>query len=106
MSLFFGSTSGVPFADLALELQLATDGITAKMLGNDALIVSIAMKVKEATGGKIELPSDAVDMSNTLAMQNWMANLDVEALLNNLQTAGVPAELIEMLLMIMSGGVA
>lgn len=106
LSLFFGSTSGVPFADLALELQLATDGITAKMLGNDALIVSIAMKVKEATGGKIELPSDAVDMNNTLAMQNWMANLDVDALLNNLQTAGVPAELIEMLLMIMSGGVA
>ncbi len=106
LSLMFGSTSAVPFADLALEIELATDGLTAKVLGNDALIVSIAMKTKEATGGKIELPSDAVDMNNSLAMQNWMANMDVEAVLNNLQTAGVPAELIEMLLMMISGGVA
>lgn len=98
LSMMFGSTSGVPFADLALEIQLATDGIAAKLLGNDALIVGVSVKMKESAGGKIEVPSDYVNANNPAAMQQWLNGMDMNALLNNLKTAGVPAELIEMLM--------
>ena len=106
LSLMFGSTSAVPFADLALEIELATDGLTAKVLGNDALIVSIAVKTKEATGGKIELPSNAVDMNNPAAMELWTRNMMFDTVLENLHTAGVPEELLDMLQSLIYGGVA
>ncbi len=105
LRMLFGSTSGVPFADLALEIELANDGYTTKVLGNDELIVSIGVKVKEATGGKIELPSDYVDINNSAAMQQWANNMDLNAVLANLRAAGVPSELMDMLDQLITGGV-
>ena len=104
LRLIFGGTSPVALADLTLEFQLATDSITTKVLSNNELIVSIGMKTKEATDGTVEMPSGALDADNPLQMQRWMDNTTFDTVLDNLHTAGVPSELIEMLTMLIFGG--
>ena len=100
LSQMFGSTSGLPFADLALDIKLAADGVQLKVLGNDALIVGMDVKVnvKETADGDISFPSYAVNVNDQETMQEWVNSMDVTAVLNNLKAAGVPQELIDMIL--------
>lgn len=85
------------FSDEALEIKLTNDSIQMKLMKKNDLLVGLDVKVKEATAGAIEMPSDAVDVNDSQALQNWLSAMDLQALLDNLQAAGVPGELIEML---------
>ncbi|MBE6975781.1 MAG: hypothetical protein E7439_01080 [Ruminococcaceae bacterium] len=101
MSMIFGSSSGLPFADVALELKLDCNDTKAKvelnLLGNDALIVGIALDSKTTSGGNIQMPSNTIDFTNQNQLQNWVEGMDFDALLDNLRKAGVPNDFIDAL---------
>ncbi len=89
---------------LDLSLELSWDSTTADAkVGIDAylnkdLLLGIQISGKETTPGNISVPSDTIDVNNQIALQNWLASINLETLLNRLLDAGVPQSLFGALL--------
>lgn len=90
-SLFGGE---LPFENLALQIKIA-EGIELNIVDGSDLLLGIALKVAESDGPNVSEPSDAVDGMDSNAMQAWAEKLAVDVILDNLEKAGVPSDLID-----------
>ena len=102
LDMMMGDISGLPFADIALEIKLgqvdADSGtIELNLLGNDALVVGFVMELKPSSAGSIKEPSNSISATNQEALMNWVAEMDFDTILKNLRNAGVPGDLVDML---------
>ena len=85
----------------SLELQLEMDQtantsvMNLKVLFNEVEMFGIYMDSKLTNGGTITVPSNAIDAMDEEALMYWMMSMDVEGLIQRLEEAGVPYEILE-----------
>lgn len=98
------SQSGIPTGllgeNVALELTYSNQGTNqvsyaVKVLVNSKTLVGLALSSEASTGGKISVPSDAVNAANQEAIMNWVKDAKFDTLLDNLSKAGVPKDLVD-----------
>lgn len=89
------STVSAVLGQAALELTLAADSVTLgiEAAGSQLLAVSLSGKMSEA--GKIALPN-GVSSEDDAAGMKWLSELDFDAVLSNLEKAGVPSQYMDM----------
>lgn len=84
--------------DFGLQMKWSVEGkktsYTVDVLMNDLLLAGLDISIDEGTAGDIAKPGSA---AVTQDMQQWLAGLDLQKLLQNLQTAGVPEALLNAL---------
>lgn len=73
---------------LALQIKLSADGIGLNVLGGSEVLLGIAFKPSESDGPSMEVPSDAVDVTDSNAMEQWLEKLSMDNVINNLKEAG------------------
>ena len=87
--------NALPFKKLAVQIKLAGDGIELNVLSEGKLLAGLALKASESAGPNLSEPSNATDALDSAAMQSWAEKLDLTKVLDNLEKAGVPSELID-----------
>ena len=108
ISLIFGSSNGLPFADVALELKLdckdSSGNVELNLLANDAKVVGFSVAYKPGNGGTVKVPTNTFDFTNQSQLQSWVEGMDFDAFFNNLRKAGVPGDLVDTLESYLFGG--
>jgi hypothetical protein len=88
----------LPFDDIGLQLDLDITAdkydVTLKLIGDDAMVVGLALKLATKTPGNIKAPNNAVDVTDQQAFMNWVAGIDFDEIIDNLEDAGVPDSLL------------
>ena len=92
------------FGTLALQIKLNTEGIELNVLSNGSAMLGLALKATDSNGPDLSIPSDATDAMDSNAMNEWASNLNLQGVLDKLEAAGVPSELIEGIINGLSGG--
>lgn len=84
--------------DVALEVNLDVtknkENIEIKLIGDDALIVGLALKSSIKESANIEKPTNTVGATGMEPIMNWLNETDFNAVIDNLTDAGVPAILV------------
>ncbi len=84
--------------DIALELKLNITedkaDVDAKLIGNDAMIVGIALKVAEKAPATIEKPTNTTPLTDQMSVMGLLQDMDFSSVFANLRTAGVPELLV------------
>lgn len=83
-------------ADLSLQIKLVGDGIELNVSGDNKLLLGIALKATESNGPALSEPSNAVDVTNSSAMEKWAEKLVLDKVMDNLEKVGAD-EFIELL---------
>ena len=93
------TNSAIPVAisDAAIELNLLEDGIDIKLLVQGEELVSIGSSAKTEDSKSIDIPdeSDVCDVTDESDLQEYLMSIDVYSIIDNLEKAGLPEELIE-----------
>ena len=88
----------LPFDDIGLQLDLDVTSdkynVTLKLIGDDAMVVGLALKLATKTPGNIKAPVNTVDVTDQQAFMNWVAGIDFGEIVDNLEDAGVPDSLL------------
>lgn len=92
------------FGTLALQIKLNTEVIELNVLSDGSTMLGLALKATDSNGPDLSIPSDATDAMDSNAMQAWAENLNLQGVLDKLEAAGVPSELIEGIINGLSGG--
>ena len=71
--------------------------VSVKLLSDDKLLLGISSSGKVSGNATVNIPSDTVDGNNQQALMNWVSSLDMEALMKNLEAAGISQELLSQL---------
>ena len=95
--------NALPFKDLSVQIKLNADGIELNVLSEGKLLAGLALKATESAGPNLSEPSSATDAMDSAAMQKWAEKLDLTKVMNNLEKAGVPSELLDAIVGDMSG---
>ena len=82
--------------DLSLQIKLSADGIALNILGDNEVLLGLDIKAVESDGPDMNVPSNAVDGTNSSAMEKWAEKLAMDKLMDNLEKAGA-AEFFEAL---------
>ena len=82
--------------DLSLQIKLSGDKGELNILGDNEVLLGIAIKAVESDGPDMNVPSNAVDGTNSSAMEKWAEKLALDKLMDNLEKAGA-AEFFEAL---------
>ena len=82
--------------DLALQIKLSGEGFELNILGDNKALLGIAIKATESDGPALSEPSDAVDGTDSSAMEKWAEKLVLDKVMENLEKAGA-ADFIELL---------
>lgn len=94
----------IALVDPALEFSFDSTETTAKMsinlLSGKKVYLGITYDVKTKEGGKVSVPSNYVDQDD---IDEWAESIDPEKLLEILEEAGIPSELLEGLTSSMMG---
>ena len=97
MLQMIGSNVGFKFSlDTTTDTPSASFGILAASME----LFSIDVSGKTGKAGSISLPEVTVDVNDDIAAITWLAGLDLDALLSNLEKAGVPSEYMDIASMI------
>lgn len=88
----------MPFKDVALELKLDITNekadVEAKLIGDDAMIVGIVLKVASRAPAAIQKPTNTVELTGQQAVVDLLMGMDFTTVLDNLREAGVPEMLV------------
>ena len=87
MDLFPGEVKNM-LGDLSLQIKLEGEKIALNILGGNELLLGIAFKSSKSDGPSLNAPSDAVDVTDSSAMERWTEKLVKDKLLDNLKKAG------------------
>ena len=74
--------------DLSLQIKLEGEKIALNILGGNEVLLGIAFKSSESDGPSLNAPSDAVDVTDSSAMEKWTEKLVMDKVINNLKAAG------------------
>jgi hypothetical protein len=98
LTMIFNTATPLDMTSFALELKLditnEKSDVEIKLTGDDALILGVAVKAGQKAAATIQAPSDAVDVTDYLELMGWVTKLDLDTVINNLRTAGVPDDLV------------
>ena len=96
-----GMVSLLGLSNFALQIDMDTTLESAEMvvafLANDNNLFSVEYTITLGEAKQIVVPETAVDATDNMASYQWLMNLDVETVMNNLKTAGISEELINAL---------
>ncbi|MBE6940997.1 MAG: hypothetical protein E7455_01740 [Ruminococcaceae bacterium] len=87
MDLFPGEVADM-LGDLALEIKLSADGIALNILGDSEVLLGIALKAVDSNGPSLDAPSNAVDITDSSALERWTEQLVMDKVMDNLEKAG------------------
>lgn len=82
--------------ELALQIKQSGDEGELNILGGSEVLLGIAIKATESDGPALSEPSDAVDGTDSSAMEKWAEKLVLDKVMENLEKAGA-ADFIELL---------
>ncbi len=82
--------------NLSLQIKLSEDGIELHVSGNNKKLLGIALKAAESNGPALSEPSNAVDATDSSAMEKWAEKLVLDKVMDNLSKVGAD-EFIELL---------
>lgn len=85
----------LPFVELGLQIKLSQEKLELNILSASTLLLGISVRVSESDGPSFGTPADTVDAMDSTQMQQWAENLDLDKLLDKLEAAGIPGELID-----------
>lgn len=71
--------------------------VSVKLLSDGKLLLGVSSSGKTSGNATVNIPSDTVDGNNQQALMNWVSSLDMEALMKNLEAAGISEELLSQL---------
>ena len=87
--------------DVMLELTLDISGdkadVEAKLVGDDALIVGIALKLAERAPASIQKPTNTIKLTGQQSVMDLLSGMNFDSVFANLRTAGVPETLVNAL---------
>jgi hypothetical protein len=98
------SESGLPTAllsgNVALELsfgenEAGADFLEVGVLAANKTLVSVGLSAKKVNGGNVTVPSDAIEVTDTDALTQWLSNVDFEQLMDGLERAGIDQGLLD-----------
>ena len=81
--------------NIALELKYAENSYAMNILVGSEALIGFRLDSKTHSGGNISIPSNAIDASYAYSFAEWLSGADFQALLNALESANVPDELME-----------
>lgn len=87
MDMFPGEVEDM-LGELALEIKVSADGIALNILGDNEQLLGIALKAVDSDGPSLDAPSNAVDVTDSSAMEKWTEKLVMDKLMENLEKAG------------------
>jgi hypothetical protein len=90
--------------ELKLQIDEQNMNLTVNLYSGDMFIAGIATKNKILKNADIKVPTEYTEIADEEAMMTWVSKMDFEALLENLEEAGIPSEMIQMLVQMMQGG--
>ena len=96
MDMFPGEVEDM-LGDLALEIKLSADGIALNILGDNEQLLGIVLKAVDSDGPSLDAPSNAVDITDSSALEKWTEKLVMDKVMENLEKAGA-YEFFELLL--------
>lgn len=95
-----GSSLPIP-ADLVIELELDTSSerahIECNLYAAEVLMIGISMSSRTASSDDISVPESYTDASDSAQMEAWLEGVSLEAMLENLRSAGVPSDVVDLL---------
>ena len=74
--------------ELSLQIKLSADGIALTLMGGSEVLLCLDIKAVESDGPSMDVPSNAVDGTNSSAMEQWAEKLAMDKLMENLEKAG------------------
>lgn len=93
--------TGMVGTQLALEFtqvkENGMDALAVNLLINEQMLVGISVGAEPLDWLQVSEPTDVVDINDQQALMNWAQGLNLSTVLNNLQRAGVPQELLSLL---------
>lgn len=84
-------------ADVALEVVLGENTLSVNLLLNDSKLFGMDLAMEIQDTANIQAPSNYTNIASESDIQTWMSGLSVDQVLENLGTAGVPEEYVQML---------
>jgi hypothetical protein len=89
------------FMNLSLEIKMQTgkseQHLEFSICKDEMAIIGVVIDTKTARGDDVELPENAVELADREAVTAWLDTFEGETILEKLQHAGVPQEVIELL---------
>lgn len=89
------------FMNLSLEIGLETDKVEShielSLCKDEMAIIGVVIDMKNSRGETVELPENAVELADREAVEAWLDSFKGETVLDKLQNAGLPQEVVELL---------
>ncbi len=83
-------------AEPVLEVKMSKDGLSLNILDGEELFIGLEFTTKALSNTSVKIPSNVVNMDQA-GLNSWMMSMDIENILDNLEKAGVPDELLDMI---------
>lgn len=83
--------------ELSYNLGEAQTELGLKLINGSKTLIGLDMTSKLYKGGKITIPSNAVDITNEYAVMEWAQNLNFSKLLQALKDSEIPSEIVDRL---------
>ncbi len=84
----------------ALTIDVDADGDASNVVlglqANGMNVIQISAETTAIEAGKIEVPSSSLEGTDDMEMMQWASSLDVDRILKNLEAAGIPREILDM----------
>ena len=74
--------------NLALQIKLSAEGFDLNVLGDNELLLGLSVKVTESDGPALSEPSNAVDITDSSALEKWTEKVVLDKVIDNLKEAG------------------
>lgn len=93
--------SVMDIASLAIAVDVTSSesgaeyGLKIKMAG--ATVLGITVSGEKVEAGSVKAPKDTVDLYDQQALMNWILEMDFDQLIENLDDAGLPDELVDLI---------
>ena len=96
LALGSGSSSVVAMFDPAIKISLGDESASLSLLSKNDALITLSLSTQTGNGDSIEMPDEnqVVSLKNVDA---WTSSLDLSKLVDALEEAGVPSDLLTML---------
>ena len=86
-----------PALELSFENTADSGKISLKVLANGKSVATLSLSGQTSEVGDITIPNDYVDMTDEDDLYEWSYGMDFTQIVDNLEKAGIPADLLEYL---------
>lgn len=87
------SMAGALASSFAIRLELWETGGKLALVTGKTTLVSLGLEAAVGEGSKVEIPTDALALTDEAALEQWIQGLRLDGLAQSLKEAGLPQEL-------------